>query len=383
MIAEAALLATRLSVAPAIDDSTAIAAGEHVFVHRCLDCHRSGSPVDVDLESDAPRHRRALTAAKAVEDGLMPPWLPGDRSAPLLGCRRLAPEERAALLSWLRSGARRTKAFPPAIAPAPSRTAITLAVAPEWIVAGEPDMQLRSFALELGVDRPLRIGGIEFEGRPPGSIHAVSLLADTTGFARRLDASDPAPGYDAPGDVGWTASGSLGALSRFGDSFRLPEGLALEVPAGSVIVAEVHAEPRGKPESASSRIGLVEADRDSVPVDAHSFSRRRPATLNADARAISIIVRAASSAASIRVTATAPDGCETALLDLPKWNDRFAEPWHFAEGIRLARGTMLAVEWARNADAPIAPPTSHAAAMEEPTVVVLTAPETRTPVPSN
>jgi mono/diheme cytochrome c family protein len=358
--------------------------GELVFVEHCLGCHRADAPSEIDLESDGPRRRRALTAAHVVDKGLMPPWLPGESSAPLRGGRRLTAADRTALVGWLREGAKISRPLPPVppvVATAPLRTLI---VGNEWSVGPDPDMQLRTFALDPPIDAPLLVGGIAFDGPIPPAVHTISLLADTSGFARRLDSADAGPGYDAPGDIGWNASGSAGAISRLAPTLSLPAGLAIEFPMGSIIVAEVHAEPRGKRELVECAIQLLAADRDATIVRPHSFTRLRPATLAAPTRAVAIIVRGSARSSTVKVTAVPPEGTPTTLLDIPTWNDRFAEPWVFAHPIPLSAGTRLCVEWERNEEASAIPPTSHAAAMEEPTIVLLTAPdEPATPGPAS
>ena len=95
-------------------------------------------------------------------------------------------------------------------------------------------------------------------------------------------------------------------------------------------------------------------------------------------------MRGSARSSTVKVTAVPPEGTPTTLLDIPTWNDRFAEPWVFAHPIPLAAGTRLFVECERNEEASAIPPTSHAAAMEEPTIVLLTAPdETATTGPAS
>lgn len=220
----------------------------------------------------------------------------------------------------------------------------------------------------------MRVRGVRLVCQSPGAVHSVSLLADTGGYATRLDASDPEAGYDAPGDIGLRASGSEGAASRLDPSWVLPPGFALEIPSQSTLVVEAHAEGRGKSESAACRVDLIAAVPGSTIVRAHSFSRLRPATIPECARAVAVMVRAAANAQTIEVVATSPDGARTLLLNIPRWNDRFSEPWVFDPPVPLDTGSLLSVEWTRDPEAPEIPPTSHAAAMSEPTVVVLAAP---------
>ena len=368
-------------IAPAIAHALALIVtastpeeGQDLFVRECLGCHRGDSPSQVDLAAPGPRGRRALTAAAAVRDGLMPPWLPGPMGAPLAHERRLNEHERATLVAWLERGAIVEGKLPPAPSVGVPAATTCLVNSPSWEVGAAPGMAMRAFAVELGNSQSLRVQGLALRCDSPGLVHSISLLADTRGYAQRLDAADPSPGYDAAGDIGLDASGSAGAVARLQGEWLLPRGCALEIPAQSTLVLEVHADPRGRTESTACRIDFFGADPGATTVKAYSFSRVLGARIGDASRAMTVLVRAGSNALGIHVIATAPDGSRTTLLEIPRWNERFSEPWNFDPPVPLAAGTQLSVEWTTNEEAPVIPATSHAAAMVEPTVVVLTAP---------
>lgn len=364
-----ALLLASLAASPAMEH------GQELFVRHCLECHRSNCPSQVDLAEQGSRKRRALTAAAVVRDGLMPPWLPGEESAPLLGNRRLSQEDRATLAQWLLRGAI-VEGELPARPPSPDADArLHLASSPQWRVGADPGMAMRSFAIELNNPQPLRLRGLALTCDSPGLVQSISLLADTRGYARRLDAGDPLPGYDAAGDIGLRASGSDGAVARLDGKWLLPRGCAVELPTQSVLILEVHADPRGRLESTACAVDLLPAEPGARRVVAHSFSRLRSALVSIPSQAVAILVRAGSNARMIRVIASAPDRSRRVLLEIPQWNERFSEPWTFDQPVPLASQTELTVEWSINPEAPTTPPTSHAGAMVEPTVVLLTLPE--------
>ncbi len=364
------------------DRAIDVVAGAEVFSRACLSCHRSEGPSAFDLSTDAARIRRSATAALAVRDGLMPPWLPATTGSPLRGSRELSAVDERALLAWLDAGAPgplpTTPGEPPHPGRAPLDGARLEAVTNGWKLGAQPGMAIRTFAVSPKANAPLLVAGLELNCDSPGLIHRVSLLADSAGFARRLDTADPEPGYDAVGDIGLVASGSAGAVSRLAPRWELPHGFAIRIPPESVFVTEVHADARGKVESSTASIDLLPADPESRVLDALSLSGLRPIVVDGNMRAIAILVRTGSNTQSLRVRAVAPDGHETILLDIPRWNERLSEPWVFLDPVEICAGSRLTVESIKNPLAEQRPELSQARTMTnlgEPVVVILAADE--------
>ncbi len=235
-------------------------------------------------------------------------------------------------------------------------------------------MIIRAFAIPQKLHEPLLIAGVEMHCETPGLIHEVSLLTDSAGFALRLDAADPDPGYDALGDIGLVASGSAGAVSRLSPRWMLPNGFAISIPRDSVIVAEVHTDARGKVEPTTTAIDLIPADLGARVVRSLSLNEIRPMTLEDETLAIAIHVRADANIKSLCVRAQATDGQVLTLLDIPNWNDRLSEPWIFLDPVRICAGSTISVESVRHAAEPQNATESQATSMMGaggPTVVIL------------
>ena len=351
--------------------------GAQVFSKSCLPCHGANSPAALDLTDPIALRRRATTAAQVVRDGLMPPWLPSESGAPLKDLRKLSATDRAALLEWLDQSAQ-GKVPDAVVSPRSSQECeIAVRVGDGWQVGGDPGMTLRSFAIKqdpiLKKHAPQFFNAIEYVADAPGVVHSISFLWDELGYAARLDASDPAPGYDAVGDIGLQVSGSSGSVSRLSTLWRLPKGYAMKIPIDAVLVAQVHAEGRGKVESATGNVCFLAPDFPCKLVHAIAISPSRPATIASACEAVSISIRAGSRVQSIDVFAKDSKGQLQCVLNIPKWNERLSEPWMFDPPLALVAGTELIVQSTVNADAQKTPLDAHAAAMSQPMIVVLVA----------
>jgi hypothetical protein len=254
---------------------------------------------------------------------------------------------------------------------------IAFRVADGLQVGGDPGMTLRSFAIKqdptMNPDAPKFFNAIEFVADAPGVVHSISFLWDALGYAARLDASDPAPGYDAVGDIGLQVSGSSGCISRLSTLWQLPKGYAMKIPIDAVLVAEVHAEGRGKMESTAGNVCFLAPEFPCKLVHAIAISPSRPAKVASACEAVSISIRAGSRVQSIDVFAKDAKGHLQCVLNIPKWNERLSEPWMFDPPLALGAGTELIVKSTVNTDAQKTPLDAHAAAMSQPMIVVLVA----------
>lgn len=359
--------------------------GALIFARSCLPCHARESPVGLDFSTPEVLRRRAPTAAAVVRSGLMPPWLPSTAGAPLSHARLLTQTDRATLIAWLDRGApipplaaraiplSSTTALPAAKPWAPVDAGLSIRIADGWQVEADPGMKLRSFAVASPTESDLLVRTIEMRADEPGLVHAVSLLWDETGFGARLDRGDPLPGYDAVGDIGLQWSGSGGSVSRLMPRFGLPAGYAIRIPAQATLVAEVHAEGRGKVESPGITVRLYPPYEPVRVLQPLSFSGVRPVTVTEPITAVAINIRASSRVQSIQVVAIDSTGIARTLLDIPEWNERLAEPWIFEPPVVLAAGSELVVRSTLSIEAKQFPLDAHAAAMSIPTVVVLVA----------
>jgi hypothetical protein len=378
---------------------------EGLVARRCGGCHVEGGPAPFALVSYDDVASRAQFVRYVVDEGLMPPWLPDDRGPALAHDNRLTAAEKNTLSRWVAEGrprgardeegaTSRVSATEPGAATLPGAGPdLDGATAPgvvraeqdgPWPFPAEGARDMRSFVLPLGNDEPLRVRAVSWTSSEPTALHGVTLLADPHGIGAMLDEGSVAAGYDAMGDVGLLPSGTHGALGVGLPRLELPEGYVFELPARSDLVAEVHAQPVGRPLQLTGSVELTLHDGDE-PARALAplsllVTRIDVAPGDADHRLldeielpcavdlVGVLPRAGSVCRQLELTRRAPaaDGdapppTDEVLLSVPDWNPHFRRPFLYREPVRLEPGTRLTARWlldnsADNLANPSAPP---------------------------
>src|SRR4051812_35344262 len=74
---------------------------------KCASCHRLGGIAPFSLTTAADARAHAAGIVRMTKAGLMPPWMPGDDSAAIIGrdARRLTADELSTLAAWAANGA--------------------------------------------------------------------------------------------------------------------------------------------------------------------------------------------------------------------------------------------------------------------------------------
>jgi len=378
----------------------AVTFSEHVapiVFAKCAPCHRPGEATPFTLLGYEDVQRRGRFIASVTESRYMPPWHADSEMGEFRNDRRLTDSEIRTIREWVAAG---MPEGDPALTPPPPQ------FTPGWQL-GEPDLVVRmnarfripedgpdlfrNFAIPLGIDEDRWVRAVEFRPSGNASHHALFFL-DGTGQAVRLDADDPAPGFngmnfldtgnDLPGNRGrggllqrllgrggrgrgvGAAISALGGWAVGGSPAGLPEGTARPLPAGSDLVLQMHFHPTGKPETEQATVGLYFADGPpersltalqlpplfgafagiDIPAGAGRFVIGDSFTLPVDMEVIGGGAHAHYLSTDMRMTATLPDGTVRDLLTIPDWDFNWQERYYFEEPILLPEGTRLDVE---------------------------------------
>ncbi len=260
----------------------------------CVSCHRSDGPGAYPFGTAGEVQRAARTALQAVETNQMPPWAPtaGVMCVP----NRFSADELTHFRAWVEAGAPVKRAdfivAPPRadIVASPEQAVASWRIGEGWTIDAEERRVMRSFQQPLMLERAminvstdaskdahtdasapsarnsLLVGGWRTIADAPGLISTVWLTAGSREFAQELDARDASVGFKFTGDIAVTAEDARGAspgaaLAGVGidGSFELPAGCAMMIHADDALVAECHAEGRGRRESGEFKLFALAA----------------------------------------------------------------------------------------------------------------------------
>jgi mono/diheme cytochrome c family protein len=225
---------------------------EHVkpiFDGRCVACHREGGIAPFSLEAYEDAATWAPSVATAVAAGTMPPWPPSSACNEYIGNRSLTDDQIALVSAWAADAA---PMGDPANEGAPlgglegglSRVDRTLTMAEPYTPQQSPD-EYRCFLVPWPDDLDATTYVTGFRAVPGNDAivhHVIAFLATPDQIAdyEALDAAEDGPGYTCFGGTGGPSRTWLGGWAPGGVGNDLPPGLGLEVPAGSMVILQLH-----------------------------------------------------------------------------------------------------------------------------------------------
>lgn len=333
----------------------------------CSSCHRPGGVAPFSLLTYPDVRQRATQIAEVTESRFMPPWKIGPSHDQFVGQRHLIDAEIALIRTWVDRGA-------------PEGDARDLPPTPEWTDGwqlGQPDLivtipepftlqptatdAFRIFAIPVPVGTKRYVRGVEFRPGNPRVVHHANIRLDRTGASGKLDAADPAPGYDGlmprsaeyPDGhfLGWTP-GQLAPL--------VGPDLAWPILPATDLVVQLHMQPTGATEQVQPSIGFYLSDEPpsrtpsilrlgsqgiDIPAGQAEYAIADSYVLPADADLLAIQPHAHYRARHVSGTAEWPDGTRTTLLEIDDWDFRWQHVYRYRAPLRLPRGTKLSMRF--------------------------------------
>ncbi|MBM4015349.1 MAG: redoxin domain-containing protein [Planctomycetes bacterium] len=340
-------------ISPAPTPTPGLTWSHHVrplLERHCVECHQPGGAAPFALLDAATAGAHAAMIAEVVASGRMPPWHAASHHGRFRNARLLAPDERRTLIDWAKSGAARgDPAVPPIAAPAaPAADGADWRIGrPDLVLATPTEMELPAtgslpyqyallphvFAVDTWVE------AVEIRADNPRVMHHCNLAHVRLGEAYR---SEHFITGQVPG----------------GDPLDLEPGLAVRLPAGSLLALQIHYVPSGKPERDRLRVALrfprhrVEKELHhleiaefgfAIPPGAPAHPVAAARTFPTDAVGVGLFVHMHRRGRDFRFTAHAPgaSGGETLLL-VPTWDFDWQASYRWFPGrARFAAGTRI------------------------------------------
>ena len=337
-----------------------------ILFANCATCHRPGQAAPFSLLTYADASRRAAKIAEATGERHMPPWLPERGEFPILGERRLTPEQIDLIARWVKDGV-------------PEGAAGDLPAAPVWPDGwqlGRPDVVVslerpfttgptsedvyRNVVLRAPLATGSYVRAVEFKtnGAP---IHHAVIRVDNTNESRRRDGDDGRPGFDGMmWDNAQDPEGHFVGWAPGRGPIESPEGMPWRLEAGADLVVELHLVPTRKPLSIAPTIGLFLTDRPptrtpvtlklgsksiDIPPGQSDYVVTDTYELPVGIELLSVYPHAHYLGKDMQVTAALPDGTSKSLLHIRHWSFHWQQDYRYATPIALPRGTRLTMRY--------------------------------------
>ncbi len=330
-------------------DDKPVTYAEHVgplLLKNCAVCHQPNESAPFSLITYEQAKARARSIAEVTSDGKMPPWYAAEGHGKFVNERRLSPAERDMIRRWVRAG------MPKGDEAAMARLPKVEKRSADWRI-GKPDKVLSTTTFDLQAEGDIDyqyamlpdlilgetwLRDIEIMPDNPRVVHHSNLFYVAAG--KKIDAGNFITGF-TPG----------------GQPMSLTDGVAVRIPAGSVLVLQIHFVSTGKPEKCKLRVGmnyasglikrallfhLFDGGRFSIPAGDPAVALKRTFTLDCNAVAVGMFTHMHLRGKAMTYTAEPPGGKSETLLMIPNYHFDWQMPYVLEPGAKkFPKGTKL------------------------------------------
>ncbi len=327
---------------------TPITYAEHIaplMQKHCQECHRPKTPAPFSLLTYKQVASRADMIAEVVSQQSMPPWFASPENREFVNHRGLDTAERETIKQWAKAGAPRgdEKKLP---------RAMTFPDTGRWLI-GQPDLVLSTADHELPAegDIPYRyvflthvflnetwVQGIQILPDNPRVVHHCNMAYATLG--EKFSVSNFLTGF-VPGGQPMTVGGET----------------ALRIPAGAMLVLQIHFVSTGKPEKCKLSVGfkyaqgtiqkrlrnmLLADHRFAIPPGAAAHPVSASKALDHDAVGIGLFCHMHLRGKDMTFKAHYPNGKSETLLMIPNYSFDWQMGYRWRDGQKVfPKGTRL------------------------------------------
>jgi mono/diheme cytochrome c family protein len=309
----------------------------------CQECHRPGAVAPFALQSYEQVKSRAKTVAEVVADGRMPPW----HAAPefdFANRRGLSADERDTLLAWLRSPDQPRGDDHSAPEPLPP--------AGDWRI-GSPDFVVTAaqHSLPAAGDVPYQYALLPTLFLHDTWVQSIEIKPDNARVMHHCNMA-----YVKPGEK-FSIDNFVTGQVPGGAPMILDRGVGFKIPAGSLLILQIHYVTTGKAERCKISVGFRYA-REPVDKQLHlmylatnrfaiqPFAAAHPVSVTrsmpCDAIAVGLFSHMHLRGKDMTFRAKYPDGTDETLLLLANYSFDWQQLYVFPkEGKKLPKGTKI------------------------------------------
>ena len=362
-----------------------------ILYKNCANCHRAGEVGPMPLLTYKDARPWAKSSATRVANGTMPPWHADPAHGEFLNDRRLSDADRDTIVKWASGGAPEGNK---ADLPAPPTFAegwqmgqpdVVFAMQEDYPIPAEGTIDYKWFEVPTNLTEDKWVQAIEIRPGARTNVHHVIAYMRTPPPAQpagapaagaAAQAPRPAPPFTMAAGMGRppnapkpdhapvendrpptrSPGGWLGGFAP-GQAVRVYQpGTALKIPAGAVVVLQMHYTANGKAAADRTRIGIKYASAPPktevrvvalanqnfvLPAGAPDTRVDAEVTLNQDITLWSVLPHTHVRGKKWEVTAIYPDGRSELILNVPKYDFNWQTDYVFKQPLQLPKGTKL------------------------------------------
>ncbi len=315
-----------------------------ILQKHCVECHKPGTAAPFTLGTYEQVAGKANTIAEVVRDERMPPWYAAPSHIEFTNRRGLSEQERDTILQWIRTGKARGEEAKQPKPPAAAESG--------WRI-GKPDLIVKAPKHELPAD-----GVIDYKYvvLPHLFLHdtwvqGIQILPDNPRVLHHCNMA-----YIKVGEK-WKMENFITGTVPGGEPMTMDQGIGFRLPAGSLLLLQIHYVTTGKPEECQISVGfkyasgridqhlrfhLLADTKFAIPpgAPAHRVSASR--VLAQDSIGVGLFTHMHVRGRDMTFKAHYPDGTSETLLVIPNYNFDWQMAYRWEPGKkRLPKGTRL------------------------------------------
>ncbi|HEX3701053.1 MAG TPA: hypothetical protein VHV27_10305 [Phenylobacterium sp.] len=323
-----------------------------ILQDKCVSCHIKGGIGPFAMTSYQVIKGFSPMIRETIRTRRMPPYFADPHIGAFKNDQSLSAEQTKTLVHWIEAGAPRGEGPDPLLANAGK-------VAPEWPVAlGKPDVviDLPAFKVPASGLIPYQNPVIDNPFKQDEWLRAVAIRPGDRRVLHHVVSNtigDPSHPADIPG-------GSVGSYTPGAQPQIMADGSGAPIPAGGKLHFQMHYTTMGTPTTDKTQVGfyLLKAPpkyikRSAVigdfalyiPAGAQAHKEVAYLTFPADAYIYTLYPHAHYRGSHVELKEITPDGKQTMLLSLPKYDFNWQRDYDPVKPILVKAGTKLVATW--------------------------------------
>ena len=311
----------------------------------CWQCHTTNGSGPFPLVTFKEVSSRAKAVAEAVALQRMPPWFTTHDFGPFTNRRGMTDEERAAIRDWVKLGMPEGEAAKVPATPKPPEN--------KWTI-GTPDKVLKTFEFQLPAqgDIPYKYAVLPTIFTEDTWVKGFQILPDNPRVLHHCNMAFVKVNEKFNEDANFITGYVPG-----GEAAMCEEGVAILVPAGSLLMLQMHFVSTGAPEKCTVSVGMrypreivkqrlqnhqITDRRFVIPAGAPAHKVAKTYTIDREVLGVGLFSHMHVRGKDMSFIAHLPDGKDETLLIVPNYNFEWQVPYRWEPGKKtFPKGTKL------------------------------------------